>query len=324
MSPVIGVILFLVFFALIMVTVSVGSRFFELRGKRQVATMLNPEEGAQDEDMGVTSILVETQKQAGLENLLERSGLIGGIQALLQQAGLAWPASQLIVAVVVGTVVGAVLGAWLQPLGFQLLSMLGFAALLGGMPIFYVRFKRRKRMSEFEGQLPEALDFLARSMRAGHAFSIGLEMLGTESPDPMGQEFRALFAEQNLGAPLEVALRNFGRRVPILDVQLFISSVLLQRQTGGNLGEVLTRLAFLIRERFRLRGQVKAASAHGRMTAGVLTALPIFMIFALQFVAPGYLQNLADDPDGKWLIVGAVVALIMGYIVMKRITNIKV
>jgi len=324
MNPVVGIILFLILFAIIMVTVSFGSRFVEMRSKRQVATMLNPEEDLGDMDMGVTSVLLENEQKQGFENLLERTGLVGGVQNLLQQAGLAWPASHLILAVSGGAFAGALAGVYLQPLGFQFISAIGFAMLLGGLPIMYVQFKRNKRMAAFEEQLPEALDFLARSMRAGHAFSIGLEMLGTESPDPMGQEFRALFAEQNLGAPLEVALRNFARRVPILDVQLFISSVLLQRQTGGNLGEVLTRLAFLIRERFRLRGQVKAASAHGRMTSVVLTLLPIVMIFALQFVAPGYLQSLAEDPDGKWMIVGAIIAQIMGYYIMRKITNIKV
>lgn len=324
MNPIVGIVLFLVLFAVVMVTVSFGSRFIELRSRKQVATMLNPEEEAGEEDMGVTSILVETEQKQGLENFLERTGLIGGLQTLLQQAGLAWPVSQLIIAIVGGLAVGALLGAWLHPLGFQFLSAAGFGLFLGGLPLLYVQYKRRKRLAAFEEQLPEALDFLARSMRAGHAFSIGLEMLGTESPDPMGQEFRALFAEQNLGAPLDVALRNFARRVPILDVRLFVSSVLLQRQTGGNLGEVLTRLAFLIRERFRLRGQVRAASAHGRMTSAVLTLLPIVMIFALQFVAPGYLESLAKDPDGKWMIVGAVVAQIVGYLIMRKIVNIKV
>src|SRR5262252_7409071 len=110
-------------------------------------------------------------------------------------------------------------------------------------------------------------------MRAGHAFSVSLEMLGQESPDPLGREFRALFNEQNLGAAIEVALASLARRVPLVDVRFFVSAVMLQRQTGGNLSEILTRLGYVIRERFRLRGQVKAASAHGRITAVILTLL---------------------------------------------------
>ena len=161
-------------------------------------------------------------------------------------------------------------------------------------------------------------------MRAGHAFSISLEMIGAEMPDPLGQEFRALFAEHNLGAPLETAMANFGKRVPLLDVRLFISSVALQRQTGGNLSEVLTRLAFLIRERFRLRGQVKAASAHGRLTSMVLTILPIVMIFALNFVAPDYLFDHGQGSRREIHDRSCRDIPGLGYLIMRKIVNIKV
>jgi tight adherence protein B len=322
MSPVIGVIIFLVLFAILMVAVGLGSRFLELRGKKQVANMLGT--GADEEEVLETSILMDTQQRDSFETLMERSEVTGKVQAMIQQAGLTWSSSHFLVAMVMGAVVGGVLGWYVNPLGFTAGAAIFFALFLGGLPYLYLSYKRNQRMAEFEEQLPDALDFLARSMRAGHAFSISLEMLGSESPDPLGQEFRALFAEQNLGAPVEVALANFGKRVPLLDVRLFISSVMLQRQTGGNLSEVLIRLAYLIRERFQLKGKVKAASAHGRMTSGVLSALPIVMVGALQFVAPGYLAALVNDPDGRWMIVIAVLAQIAGYLVMRSITNIKV
>jgi tight adherence protein B len=223
-----------------------------------------------------------------------------------------------------GAAFGALLGWFLRPLGFVALSILLGALALGSFPYLYVRTKRRKRLAEIEAQLPEALDFLARSMRAGHAFSISLEMLGQESPDPLGQEFRVLFNEQNLGAPVDVALQNFSDRIPLLDIRMFVSTVLLQRQTGGNLSEILIRLAYIIRERFKLKGQVKAASAHGRMTAMILSILPLFMLLALPIVAPGYLSGMAADPDGKWMIAGAIVAQLLGYYIMRRIVDIKV
>ena len=185
------------------------------------------------------------------------------------------------------------------------------------LPYLFVRRKARKRMAEMEEQLPEALDFLARSMRAGHAFTISLEMLGEELPDPLGQEFRTLFNEQNLGAPIDIALHNFALRVPLLDARFFCSAVLLQRQTGGNLSEILARLSYLIRERFRLRGQVKAASSHGRMTAAVLSALPIVTVLGLMLVAPGYLHGMAADPDGRMMIGGAVVGQLLGHYCIK-------
>jgi tight adherence protein B len=322
MTPVLGVVIFLVLFAVLMMAVGLGSRFVEMRGKKQMASMLNPV--SQETEEAETSILVAPVDRDPLDAFLERSNLQGGLQIMLAQAGLQWTPSQLLLAMAVGGVAGGVLGYVLQPLGFMAASVVAFAFVLGGAPFFYVRYKRNSRLRELEEQLPEALDFLARSMRAGHAFSISLEMIGTEMPDPLGQEFRALFAEHNLGAPIETAMVNFGKRVPLLDVRLFISSVALQRQTGGNLSEVLTRLAFLIRERFRLRGQVKAASAHGRLTSMVLTLLPIVMIFALNFVAPDYLPQMVKDPDGKYMIVAAVVFQVLGYLVMRKITNIKV
>ena len=161
-------------------------------------------------------------------------------------------------------------------------------------------------------------------MRAGHAFSITLNMIGEEIADPLGQEFRTLFNEQNLGAPLDVALHNFNVRVPLLDCRFFTSSVLLQKQTGGNLSEILGRLAYVIRERFRLKGQVKAASAHGRMTATILTVLPIATMLAMLFVAPGYLQGMAADSDGKIMIGAAIGAQVLGNFFIKKIIAIKV
>ncbi|MEQ1885395.1 MAG: type II secretion system F family protein [Bryobacteraceae bacterium] len=324
MTPVIGGILFLLLFAIIMVAVSFGTRFLEVRERKNVQTMINPDTG-QDEGLAVeTSILTDTRDRDPIETFLEASNVNNRVQALLQQGGLTWSASSFLSAMLIGGFVGGLLGWFLRPLGFTVASVIIGMFVLGGLPYFYANYQRGARLRELEEQLPEALDFLARSMRAGHAFSISLEMLGAESPDPLGQEFRALFAEQNLGAPLEVALGNFAKRVPLLDVRLFISSVLLQRQTGGNLAEVLTRLAYLIRERFRLKGQVRAASAHGRMTSVILTALPIVMIFALQWVAPGYLPSMVNDPDGRWLVAGAVVAQVLGYFAMRKIVDIKV
>jgi tight adherence protein B len=241
---------------------------------------------------------------------------------LIQQAGLDWTSSRLLTAMALMTIPGVLLGLWLDVIGAA--TPIVLALFFGSIPYLIVRSKRKKRLATLEEQFPEALDFLARSMRAGHAFSISLEMLGEEMADPLGQEFRALFNEQNLGAPIDIALRNFATRVPLLDVRFFTSSVLLQKQTGGNLSEILSRLAYVIRERFRLKGQVKAASAHGRLTATILTVLPLATMIGLLFVAPGYLQGMAADSDGKYMIGGAIVAQILGNYFIKRIINIKV
>jgi tight adherence protein B len=317
----IGVIVaFIVVFALIMIAVSVGLKFFDARRKRQVASMLQTASG--EPVVTVANLLkeIEPDKPTGLKALITSLHFSRHAQEMIQQAGLNWTATRLISAMGLMTIPGAGLGMMVAGPSGCVMGALVFAIL----PYVFVRKKRTKRLDALEEQFPEALDFLARSMRAGHAFSISLEMVGEELPDPLGQEFRTLFNEQNLGAPLDVALRSFTNRVPLLDCRFFTSSVLLQKQTGGNLSEILSRLAYVIRERFRLKGQVKAASAHGRMTATILTLLPVATMLALLFVAPGYLQGMAADPDGKMMIGGAVVAQVLGNFFIKKIIKIKV
>lgn len=323
MSPIFVVIIFLVLFAIVLVAISLGYRFLETQRKRQVEGLLNVVSGNEGADTH-TSILTERPGDNPLDSLLKTTDFSTKMNARIQQAGLQWTVGRLVAATIITGVAGAAIGFYFRPLGFLWVSTVGGAILFGSLPSLYVTFKRKRRLAEFEAEFPEALDFLARSMRAGHAFSISLEMLGQESPDPLGQEFRILFNEQNLGAPLETALGNLSLRVPLLDVRMFVSSVLLQKQTGGNLSEILSRLAYVIRERFRLRGQVRAVSAHGRITALVLSIMPIVLALALMIVAPGYLPGMAKDSDGKWMIGGAIVAQVLAYFIMRRIVNIKV
>jgi tight adherence protein B len=315
---------FVVVFALSLLAVSVGLRFFDARRKNQVVEMLHTASG--ESVTSVSNLLkeIETEKPSGLKRLLSTMQFSKFAAEQLQQAGLSWSANRLMTAMALLMIPGIVLGIMLPFLFNAAATAIALGLLFGSMPYLVVRAKRNKRLNTLEEQFPESLDFLARSMRAGHAFSISLEMLGEEMADPLGQEFRALFNEQNLGAPIDIALRNFSTRVPLLDVRFFTSSVLLQKQTGGNLSEILSRLAYVIRERFRLKGQVKAASAHGRLTATILTLMPICTMLALLFVAPGYLQGMAEDPDGKYLIGGAIVAQVLGNFFIKKIINIKV
>jgi tight adherence protein B len=316
------VVVFVVVFALALLAVSVGQKYLDTRRKSQVVDMLHTASG--DEDVSVSNLLkeIDSGKPTGLKRLVASLQFSKHAEEQIQQAGLNWTANRLLTAMALMIVPGVLLGLWLDVIGAATPVVLGLV--FGSIPYLIVRSKRKKRLATLEEQFPEALDFLARSMRAGHAFSISLEMLGEEMADPLGQEFRALFNEQNLGAPIDIALRNFNMRVPLLDVRFFTSSVLLQKQTGGNLSEILSRLAYVIRERFRLKGQVKAASAHGRLTASILTVLPLATMLGLLFVAPGYLQGMAADSDGKIMIGGAIVAQILGNYFIKRIINIKV
>jgi tight adherence protein B len=322
--PLTLIVSFVVVFALMLLAVSLGLKYFDARRKKQVVDMLHTASG--EPVVSVSNLLkeIENDKPSGIKRIVSSLQFSRHAAEMIQQAGLTWSPQRLMIAMALMTIPGFGLGLMVPFLFNAATTAIVLALIFGSLPYVVVRQKRSKRLNTLEEQFPESLDFLARSMRAGHAFSISLEMLGEEMADPLGQEFRALFNEQNLGAPLDIALRNFTTRVPLLDVRFFTSSVLLQKQTGGNLSEILARLAYVIRERFRLKGQVKAASAHGRLTATILTLLPVGTMLALLVVAPGYLQGMAEDPDGKWLIGGAIVAQILGNFFIKKIINIKV
>lgn len=205
---------------------------------------------------------------------------------------------------VVAPVIGAIAGAWL--------------------PRMYNARKKRKRMAILEEQFPEALDCLARSIRAGNAFSVAIELLCGETSEPLKTEIQKVARELALGARLEDALNGLIARVPRVEVRFFVSAVLLQRETGGNLSEVIGKLAGSLRERFKLRGQVKAASGQGRLTAGILTVLPMVTLCILRVVSPDYLHGLTGDPVGRNLLAAAVVFQVIGYLVMKKIINFEV
>lgn len=309
-------------FVLTLATVHLGLRYLESKDKRRVAAML--------EIVSATTVSPSLLKEredkelTGLQRFLKEANINARLDQLLRQAGLVWTPLKLlrIVGILAGG--GIVLGA-LNPLfGNVALTCLLTGTIGAFVPFAYVRHLRSKRLDKVEQQIPDAMDYLARAMRAGHAFSVSIGMVGNELPDPLGHEFRTLFNEQNLGASLEATFGNFTKRVPSLDARFFASAVMLQRRTGGNLSEILARLSEVIRERFRLKGQVKAVSAHGRMTAGILTILPIATAGALCLAAPGYLQGMLKDPDGQKLILAAVVSQVLGNVVIGRIVKIKV
>jgi tight adherence protein B len=193
-----------------------------------------------------------------------------------------------------------------------------------GIPAFYVWTKRRARLKKFEELFPDTLEFVARSMRAGHAFSVSLEMIHREFQEPVASEFRRTFEEHNLGLPIEIALQKLANRVPSLDVHFFVSAVLLQKRTGGNLAEILDKLAYVIRERFKLRGRIRAVSAHGKMTATALSAIPAVVAVLMFYTNPDYVKFFFTDDVGQIMMASAIGLQLIGYGVMKKIVNIEV
>jgi tight adherence protein B len=196
--------------------------------------------------------------------------------------------------------------------------------LLAALPFFYVRRRAAKRIRHFEEQFPDCLEFIARSMRAGHAFSVSLEMVYREFSEPLAGEFRRTFEEQNLGQPLEIVLKKLAQRVPSVDVQFFVSSVLLQKRTGGNLAELLDKLAHIIRERFKLRARIRTISAQGVMSGRILAAIPASIGLMMLVVNRTYAQFFVDDPIGQKLLAGALGLQLIGFLIIRKIVTIEV
>lgn len=198
------------------------------------------------------------------------------------------------------------------------------AAAAGVVPTLYVRRAAAGRLRKFEEQFPDCLEFISRSMRAGHAFSVSLDLVHREFNDPLSGEFRRAFEEQNLGQPLEIVLRKLARRMPSMDVQFFVSAVLMQKRTGGNLAELLDGLAELIRQRFKLRARVRAISAMGLMSGRVLAAIPLVVAALMILVNRPYVRFFVDDPVGNQLLAGAIGLQLVGYLVIRKIVTIEV
>jgi tight adherence protein B len=256
------------------------------------------------------------------DRALRRSGsVVAPLSRQLQHAGMS---------VTVGTIVlSAIFVAGITASAIYLITGLSGVALVMGaaisaMPFLFVRFKVSKRQRQFEEQFPEALDLIGRALRAGHALTTGLGMVADEIPDPVGTEFRLIHDRQNYGMPLADALRDFGDRVPLLDARFFVTAVLTQRESGGNLAEVLDNLSALIRERFKVKRQVRTVSAHGRITGWVLAFLAPTLAAILVVIAPEHMALMVQDPLGIQMIIGAMALQIVGVIAIRRIINIEV
>ena len=254
---------------------------------------------------------------------LRRFQLQSKLQELLEQAGMKWSTHRL-----VNTCLVSVVATWglcwvFLPDKLHRFSYVP-ALLAGALPILYVIRKRKARLRRFEELFPDSLEFVSRSMRAGHAFSVSLEMIHREFQEPLSGEFRRTFEEHNLGLPLDVALQKLAKRVPSLDVHFFVSAVLLQKRTGGNLAEILDKLAYVIRERFKLRGRIRAISAHGRMTGIALSCIPIGVAVLMFYTNPDYVKFFFTDDVGNIMLGGAITLQIAGYLIMRQITIIEV
>ncbi len=254
--------------------------------------------------------------------LVDKYKLGPKLNVFLEQAGLPWAPARFVHLTLICFAGGFAMGWIFIPVTHAVAPVLGLLA--GCIPFLYVYLKRRARLKRFEELFPDTLEFISRSMRAGHAFSVSLEMIHREFQEPVASEFRRAFEEHNLGLPIEIALQKLANRVPSLDVHFFVSAVLLQKRTGGNLAEILDKLAYVIRERFKLRGRIRAVSAHGRMTATALSAIPMVVAILMFYTNPDYVKFFFLDDVGNIMMATAIGLQVIGYLIMKKIVNIEV
>ena len=257
---------------------------------------------------GLDRMAAGTTRGSNLASWIEQSGVRISISGVLFLAGL--------LALVFGFIAAAALRLSIGWVGG---GVIGFS-----LPFIFLRVKRTRRMRAFEEAFPEALDLISRALKAGHAFATGLKMVADEMPEPIGPEFRKTFDEQNFGLPLKDALANLTVRIPLLDVRFFSTAVLIQRETGGNLSEILENLAHVVRERFKILRQVRVYTAHGRFTGYVLLALPAVLCIALAFINPDHMNLLLRERMGQMMLGGALVLQTTGYLWIKQVIKIEV
>jgi tight adherence protein B len=256
-----------------------------------------------------------------LDNLLRRSSRVSDLQKMLAQSGLNLRA---------GNFLGfSALAGALAAIAAYLLSkrveVSWFGLILGFViPYGYAQYRRNKRFEKFEELFPEAIDTLARAVRAGHAFTTALEMITAEVSEPVCGEFRQLYEEQKFGMPVRDALLNLTERMPLVDVKFFVTAVMLQRETGGNLAEILDNLSYVIRERFKIQRQVRVYTAQGRLTMALLMGMPPIIVVVMMVISPAFIHPLFADPIGHTLLLLGIILQTIGYFVIRKIIRIQV
>jgi tight adherence protein B len=320
------IIVAILIFVVVTVGVFVAVSMYDKRSERarllrdRLAAVQKAAERQPDEELALLRDEMLSEIPA-LDSLLRRSERVSNLQAMLSQADLDIRAGNMLLlcavsgvglAIIAGYAGKAIIFAWA---GFLLGVFL---------PYSYASYRRGKRFQKFEELFPEAIDTLARAVRAGHAFTTALELISNEVAEPIASEFRKLFEEQKFGLPVRDALINLTQRVPLVDVKFFVTAVMLQRETGGNLAEILDNLSYVIRERFKIMRQVRVYTAQGRLTMALLMSLPPIIVLAMLIINPAFIRPLFTDPMGHTLVVGAIALQTIGYFVIRRVIRIQV
>jgi tight adherence protein B len=258
---------------------------------------------------------------AWINDLLKEIRLFVRLQRYISQSGRQWRVAPLLV----GTIVILVVATWVATFWVSeklLAALIGLAA--GSAPFLYLTRARARRLNHFEELLPDAIDLMARGLRAGHTVPSAIAMVAEESNEPVASEFRHAFEEHNFGLPFREAITNLAMRVPLADVRFLVMAVVVQRETGGNLADVLDRTTFLMRQRFRLKRQIRVYTAQGRLTAYILCAVPFVCFFLISFLNPGYEHILLTDPLGLKLVYASVALMTLGVLIIRKIVRVPI
>ena len=256
-----------------------------------------------------------------LDRIMAKYAPVEKVQKTFDRAGVDWAASRFLVNT---ASVGLLITLVLIVLQVSPVIALGLGLMIPALPLMAISFKGKTRKKKMNYQLPDVFDLLCQALRAGHSLASGIQLVGQQLPDPAGMEFYRCFQEQNLGIKLDDALRNLAERVDILDVRFFVTAVLVQRQTGGDLAEILEKISAVIRDRIKILGQVKALTAEGRLSGWVLSALPVLVFFVAKALNPEYVDILLHEEQGQAMLGAAIVMQIMGMLMIRKIVNIKI
>jgi tight adherence protein B len=256
-----------------------------------------------------------------LDDLLKRWSVAHSIELLITQAESAWSVPMVLTGSLVSAVFGFAVTFYFVP---EPAICLVLAILFSSAPFFVLQVKRVRRMRRFNQGLPDAVELICRALRAGHSLSAAIEIAGQETPEPVRTEFREVYRQQNFGLPQRDALLQLARRVPSEDLQFVVTAMLLQRETGGNLVDILERTVHVVRERIRIQGEVRIYTAQGRLTGVILSVLPIAMFFLMNLANHGYANVLIEDPLGRKLIYTGLGLMLTGGILIRKIVNVKV
>ncbi len=255
-----------------------------------------------------------------LNRILEKFSLSRNLQRMINQADLSMRVGELIMLIFIAGSTGLVLGLHVN----NLMLTVGFVSFFSMFPLIYVNRRRKIRLKRFTEQFPDTLDMMTSALRAGHGFGKAMQLVATEAPDPSGKEFRKTFEEHNLGIPSKEALINFTERVDSVDLKLFATAVIIQRESGGDLTEILTNISRTIRERFRLLGQIRIYTTQGRITTWILGTLPVVLAVIISLFDPEYIMFLFTDPRGQLMTVAAVILQLIGFAMIRKIVRMKV